>query len=93
MLRNKTFYDVVVETGTKRAENATIERKASILRESSKELFKHIRNKLPRLKSRMFADDSIEFSSTERELPAETPSIYARSFDKRSELKLNEHFK
>ena len=29
LLHNKTFYEVVVETGSKRSENASIERKVS----------------------------------------------------------------
>ena len=47
LMRNKTFYEVVVETGSKRSENASIKSKVDRYRASDAEFFKHIKKKLP----------------------------------------------
>ena len=83
-MRNKTFYEVVVETGSKRSENASINNKMDRYRASDAEFYKHIRNKLPRMRhSKIFPDTAIEMSSmdSENDSNVKSPTIFTRSFD------------
>lgn len=84
LMRNKTFYEVVVETGYKRSENASIKSKVDRYRQSDAEFFKHIKKKLPKLKhSKIFPNTAIEMDSVDsEEQQIDSPTIFSRSFDK-----------
>ena len=49
-MRNKTFYEVIVETGSKRTENASMQKKVDKYRNSQEDFFKKIKSRYPKIR-------------------------------------------
>lgn len=50
LMRNKTFYEVIVETGSKRTENASMQKKVDKYRNSQEDFFKKIKSRYPKIR-------------------------------------------
>ena len=67
-MHNKLFHECVVETGTKRSENASITNTLNRYRQSKDELYSGIKFKLPKLRHATIFPDagpSLDQSSTD----------------------------